>query len=246
MSSGGPFSAPDPPAQDVDDLAAAIRDAGLTLASLNLFAGDLTSGERGVLSHPDRAAELTANLPVAVGLAAKTGCTVLHALYGNVRSDLPPGVQDEHGVSMFHAAIRAASEIGATVVIEAMNPADAPMFPLHSTAAALRLIERVEERTGAHLGILYDAYHMQRAEGDLISTIRSVGHRFTHVQIADAPDRTPPGTGEIAYPRVLAALEETGYGGYVGLEYRPVGSSTENLAWASRWQDVEPSPGWCP
>lgn len=231
-----PFEESVPADAAVDAFATAVTDAGVSLAALNLFAGDLPAGDRGVLSHPDRAGEFAASVPVAVDLAGRLGCSVLHALYGNRRDDVPVKAQDELAEQMLATAADAAAGIGATVVVEAMNPADQPSFPLHSTGAALKLVDAVRRHTGAELGILYDVYHMQRAEGDLIATIREHGQRFAHVQIADAPDRTPPGTGEIAYPRVLEALEATGYGGFVGLEYRPVGSSAQSLAWVHAWR----------
>jgi len=231
-----PFDEPVPPDRAVDAFATAVTDAGVSLAALNLFGGDLPAGDRGVLSHPDRADEFAANVPVAVDLAGRLGCSVLHALYGNRRDDVPVEAQDELAAEMLAAAAGVAAEVGATVVVEAMNPTEQPRYALHSTNAALRLVDDVRRSTGAELGILYDVYHMQRAEGDLIATIREHGTRFCHVQIADAPDRTPPGTGEIAYPRVLEALRATGYSGVVGLEYRPVQSSTESLAWVNTWR----------
>lgn len=226
-----PFDEPSPPAATVDALANAVEHAGVRLGALNLYAGDLAAGDRGVLSYPERAAEFSASVPVAVELAGRLGCTVLHALYGKRREGLARQTQDGLAVEQLAAAAEAAARVGATVVVEAMNPKEQPDFPLHSTAQALACIERVRARTGAALGLLYDVYHMQRAEGDLIATIREYGSGFTHVQIADAPDRTPPGTGEIAFPRVLRALADSGYQGLVGLEYRPVGASVDSFGW---------------
>lgn len=236
-----PFAQPVPPNQAVEELVAAVTDAGVTLAALNLFAGDLSAGDRGVLSHPDRADQFLANLPVAVDLAGRLGCTLLHAMYGNRREDVAVAAQDELAMQMLTGAADAAAQIGATVVVEAMNPTDQPRFPLHSTRAAIDLVDAVERESGARLGILYDVYHMQRAEGDLIATIRAHGQRFSHVQIADAPDRTPPGTGEIAFPRVLEALEASGYDGFLGLEYRAIGSTVDSLAWVHDWQKRDPT-----
>lgn len=231
-----PFEEPVPADRAVDAFATAVTDAGVSLAALNLFAGDLLAGDRGVLSHPDRADEFGANVPVAVDLAGRLGCSVLHALYGLRRDDVPVEAQDGLATQMLATAADAAAEVGATVVVEAMNPAEQPSYPLHSTGAALQLVDAVRRSTGAELGILYDVYHMQRAEGDLIATIRKHGSQFSHVQIADSPDRTPPGTGEIAYSRVLEALGAAGYRGFVGLEYRPIRSSAESLAWVRAWQ----------
>jgi hydroxypyruvate isomerase len=69
-------------------------------------------------------------------------------------------------------------------------------------------------------------------EGNLVANLREHVGLIGHVQIADSPGRGEPGTGEIHYPYVLAALEELGYDGYVGLEYNPTTETTEeSLGW---------------
>ena len=77
----------------------------------------------------------------------------------------------------------------------------------------------------------YDLYHMQRMEGNLIATLREHIGRIGHIQVADSPERHEPGTGEIHYAHVLAALDALDYPGYVGLEYNPGGSSHESFSW---------------
>jgi hydroxypyruvate isomerase len=83
--------------------------------------------------------------------------------------------------------------------------------------------------------VQHDFYHMQRMEGNLVATLREYIALIGHVQIADSPGRGEPGTGEIHYPYVLAALEDLGYDGYVGLEYNPTTETTEeSLEWLSK------------
>jgi hydroxypyruvate isomerase len=74
-------------------------------------------------------------------------------------------------------------------------------------------------------------YHLQRTQGNLVETMRSVAERIGHVQIADSPDRHEPGTGEIEYGYVLSELDALGYTGYVGLEYRPSTRTEETFGW---------------
>ncbi|MGI8477419.1 MAG: TIM barrel protein, partial [Thermomicrobiales bacterium] len=80
-----------------------------------------------------------------------------------------------------------------------------------------------------------DIYHAQRMEGNLVATIRARVGLIGHVQIADSPARNQPGTGEINYPFVLNALDDAGYDGWVGLEYKPAGSTESSLAWLGEW-----------
>ena len=74
-------------------------------------------------------------------------------------------------------------------------------------------------------------YHLQRTQGNLVETMRSVADRIGHVQIADSPDRHEPGTGEIEFGFVLRELDELGYTGCVGLEYTPSAVTEDTLGW---------------
>ena len=86
---------------------------------------------------------------------------------------------------------------------------------------------------GAHdnIALQYDLYHMQMTEGDLIATMKRLLPRIGHVQFADAPGRHEPGTGEINFANVFAALDEAGYTGWVGAEYLPSGATADSLGW---------------
>src|SRR4051812_9031004 len=77
-----PFRTADPGPAEVDGLLGAIDRAGVRLVGLNLFGGDLAAGERGIISHPERTAQLRASLAVAARVAGATGCGVFNALYG--------------------------------------------------------------------------------------------------------------------------------------------------------------------
>jgi hydroxypyruvate isomerase len=111
------------------------------------------------------------------------------------------------------------------VLIEAVNTFENGPYLLSTTRQAAAFIAEVDR---PNVKLQYDAYHMQRMEGNLVATLREHIGAIAHVQVADSPDRGEPGTGEIDYPFVLAALEELGYGGYVGLEYVPTTAATED------------------
>jgi hydroxypyruvate isomerase len=97
-----------------------------------------------------------------------------------------------------------------------------------TTAEGLALIDE----TGApNFGLQYDCYHAQRSEGNIIATLRAQISRIKHVQLADSPGRNEPGTGELAYERILPVLDEIGYDGWVGLEYKPSRATPETLSW---------------
>src|SRR5579875_1967743 len=83
----------------------------------------------------------------------------------------------------------------------------------------------------ANLKYQYDVYHMQRMEGNLIDSLRRHIGMIGHIQVADSPERHEPGTGEIHYAHVLAAIDALNYPGYIGLEYNPASGSQASFAW---------------
>jgi hydroxypyruvate isomerase len=234
-----PFAVPIPLDKEVDALLRALDDAGVRLVGLNFDGGEMAAGDRGLASRPADSARFRANIDVTVGIAEATGCRVLNALYGNGVPDLDPRVQDELALVNLGLAARAAERCGATVVIEALNSHENPGYPLTSSDAALFVADRVRAEAGVgNVALLADFYHLARMGEDPLTVIdRHVG-RFGHVQIADAPGRGQPGTGEIPYPAVLNALRTAGYEGFVGLEYRPVGPSADSFGWLSSRENV--------
>jgi hydroxypyruvate isomerase len=202
----------------------AIATAGLSVALFNFDAGDMPAGDRGLLSDPDRADRFRANVPQALELAARLGTTQLNALVGLERS---PGERESQlrlaAENVAWAADQAA-QVGAEVLIEAVNTFENGPYLLSTTRQAAAFIERVDR---PNVRLQYDAYHMQRMEGNLVATITEFAPRIAHIQVADSPGRGEPGTGEINYPFVLDAIESLGYDGWIGLEYNPTTASTE-------------------
>ncbi|MEU8180260.1 TIM barrel protein [Micromonospora sp. NPDC049047] len=236
-----PFKRANPPREDLAALASEIRSAGLKLALLNLDGGDLVAGERGILSHPHAAERFRANLQSALWLAEKTGCAVLNALYGNRYPGLDENLADDLAVHHLAAASRAASDIGAEVVVEALNSEDCPAYPLVTPEAVVGLIEKVRIAEAAQIGYLYDVYHVAKMGIEPIGVVRDYGAYIGHVQVADFPGRGIPGSGSIRFPEVFAALRTAGYAGYIGAECHGADSiKSRDLA---RLMRVRPSGG---
>ena len=72
-----------------------------------------------------------------------------------------------------------------------------------------------------NVGLLYDIYHQQITEGNLIANITASIDKITHFHVADVPGRHEPGTGEINYRNVFKSISESGYEEFVGLEFWP-------------------------
>ncbi len=146
----------------------------------------------------------------------------------------PPGADSavlrQTLVSNLRFAAPRLEQAGIRLLIEPVSTRAIPGFYLQRTDQALSIIEEVG---CANLYLQYDVYHMQVMEGDLVPTIRANLDVIGHVQIADNPGRNEPGTGEINYAFLLGALDEMGYEGWVGCEYRPLAATIDGLGWAS-------------
>jgi hydroxypyruvate isomerase len=114
------------------------------------------------------------------------------------------------------------------LLIEPINTLDIPGFFLSGTEQAVQIISDVRSD---NLFIQYDIYHMQVMEGDIARTLQKHLPRIAHVQLADNPGRNEPGTGEINYPFLFRHLDQIGYRGWIGCEYKPRTSTAEGLGW---------------
>ena len=226
-----PFAQLVPEPADVDRLVDAVGDANVRLVLLGLAEGDVAAGQHGLVALPDERSRFRDHLAAAMFIADRLGCRALNALYGNPPEGIAPSLVQDVAVMNLALAARQAREIGAKVVLESLNPVDFPRYGLHLTRESLAVIDRVQVESGQEVKLLFDVYHVQRTEGDLLARIAAHADRFGHVQIADAPGRLRPGTGEIAFERVLPALEAAGYTGYVGLEYRPSPDPADTFSW---------------
>jgi hydroxypyruvate isomerase len=218
-----------PRGEDLGAVEAAVRDAGVRVVLLNFDAGDMPAGDRGLLSDPARHHRFRDNVPVALDLARRLGCRRLNALAGHALADVDAEAQLGLAAANVAWAADQARDIGARVLIEAVNTFENGPYLLPTTRAAAAFVDRVGRE---NVALQYDAYHMQRMEGNLVATLREHLDRIAHIQVADSPDRGEPGTGEIDYAFVLGAVERLGYDGYVGLEYNPTTERTEDsLDW---------------
>jgi hydroxypyruvate isomerase len=217
-----------PSGEDLREVESTIKDSGHTVALFNFDAGDMPAGDRGLLSDPERQEQFRHNVPVALELASSLGCRKLNALVGH---EIPQVAREEQMIlareNVAWAADRA-SEYGIEVLVEAVNTFENGPYLLSTTAQAVEFVRSVGRE---NVKLQYDVYHMQRMEGNLVANLREHIGLVGHVQVADSPGRGEPGTGEINYPYVLAMLDDSGYEGYVGLEYIPTTPMTEESFW---------------
>ena len=213
---------------DAADLAARLKANGLRLVLFNLPAGNWAAGERGIAIYPNLVPEFRESVARAVRYAKALGCTQLHCLAGTAPTGADHRTMRKTYVDNLSFAARALADEGMTLLIEPINTRDVKNYFLDSTAKAADVIESV---AAPNLRLQYDVYHMQIMEGDLAPTIGRHLPLIRHIQIADTPGRTEPGTGEINFPFIFEYLDDIGYRGWVGCEYKPRTSTYDSLAW---------------
>jgi hydroxypyruvate isomerase len=218
---------------DVWRLADLLASNGLELILHNLPAGDWARGERGIGCHPDRVAEFRAGVDRAIEYATVLGCPRVNCLAGI----LPAGVTAERGratlIENFRYAAGMLAAAGIGLLLEPVNSRDVPGFFVDRTRPALEIIEAVGAK---NLKLQYDIYHAQVMEGDLARTIETELARIGHIQLADNPGRQEPGTGEINFPFLFRRIDELGYAGWIGCEYKPRATTEAGLDWLHAYQ----------
>ncbi|WP_138436028.1 hydroxypyruvate isomerase [Marinobacter shengliensis] len=212
-----------------EQLAEQLREQGLTQVLFNLPPGDWQAGERGIACLPDRVEEFRAGVDQGITYARVLGNRQLNCLAGLKPADLDEQIAWETLVANVQYAADRFAEAGLTLCLEAINSrVDMPGFMLDTTGKVMALIEELD---ADNVRLQYDVYHMQIMEGDVIRTMECLLPWIGHIQFADNPGRHEPGTGEINFSNVFAALDQMGYQGWVSAEYRPSLVTEDTLSW---------------
>jgi 2-dehydrotetronate isomerase len=220
------------------DVAARIADSGLQCISLNASPGDTARGDWGFAIDATRRDALLASVDQAIDYAEACACNHIHVMAGvvpahshsgagAVTAALAAGAEATYIEHLSLAAQRARAA-GKTIVIEPLNPIDRPGYFLSTLAQARRIIDAI---AADNIAIMFDVYHVQMTEGNIIARFKQHRDAIAHVQIADVPGRHEPGSGEINFPFVLNELLATGYDGWIGCEYAPRDGSVAGLHW---------------
>lgn len=211
-----------------EDVARWLKEHQLKNVLFNMPPGDWAQGERGMASLPGRETEFRASVETALTYARALGTPRLHLMAGL----LPPNADRERHRAVYvenirHAARRLAGE-GLTLVLEPINTRDIPGYFINTQAEAHAIREEVGE---SNVKIQMDFYHVQIVEGDVAMKLRRYFADVGHVQIAGVPDRHEPDEGELNNAYLMTVLDELGYDGWVGCEYRPRGRTEDGLGW---------------
>ena len=167
--------------------------------------------------------EFRDGLREAARYAKALNCSDVHIMSGVTTP------QDESApayVSNLEYAVKYLEDQGLRALIEVICPQAMPGYYMSDFSKAQQVLE-----TFTSVGLILDLYHAQLLTGDAAGVLAQCYDRTVHVQIADNPGRHEPGTGTMDFAALFAALEQRGYRGWIGCEYRPSGTTVESLEW---------------
>ncbi|WP_342619462.1 2-oxo-tetronate isomerase [Rhodoferax sp. GW822-FHT02A01] len=216
------------------DIARRLQDNGLQQVLFNAPPGDWNAGERGIACLPGREAEFREGFQRALDYAKVLDCPRIHVMAGLVQANADFASLRATYLANLSWAASAASNVGRDVLIEPINSRDIPGFYLNRQDVAHSIVQEVG---ASNLKVQMDLYHCQIVEGDLAMKLRHYlpTGRVGHLQIAGVPQRNEPDLGEINHDYLFALLDELGYAGWIGCEYRPAnkeaGGTSAGLGW---------------
>lgn len=214
------------------ELRARLDDNGLQQVLINSPAGDRSKGERGFACVPGKEAIFRDSIEQALDYAVALGRPRVHVMGGMPPKDQPI----DTALALYAANLAWAGEkalaAGVKLVIEPLNPRDAPGYVLRTQERGAAIAAAIGRD---RLGLQFDIYHCQIAQGDVTTRLAALMPAIDHMQLADVPGRHEPGTGEIGWDYVFRRIDELGYGGWIGCEYTPLGDTADGLAWRRRY-----------
>jgi hydroxypyruvate isomerase len=219
------------------ELAQRLADCGLQQVLFNAPPGQFDAGDRGLACLSSRQSEFRRGLlEEALPYALALKCPRIHVMAGLVPAGAERAALREVYIANLAWAAAEAASVGVDVLIEPINTRDIPGYLLNRQDDAHRIVDEV----GApNLKVQMDLYHCQIVEGDVAMKLRKYlpSGRVGHIQIAGVPDRHEPDRGELNYSYLLSLIDELGWDGHVGCEYRPAGRTSDGLGWIDRQRD---------
>lgn len=170
----------------------------------------LTTGSK---EHMDR---FLAGVKDSVEVAQRVNTKVCTIVPGVEARNVPHGVQTANVIEAFKRACELCEKTGLTMVLEPLNWRDHPGLFVRYSDHAYTIMKGVGHPC---CKILFDIYHQQASEGNLIDNINRCWDEIAYFQIGDNPGRREPGTGEINYRNVFKHIHGRGFTGILGMEH---------------------------
>ena len=199
-------------------VAGKLRDNHLENVVYNMPPGNWSAGERGIASIPGREDEFRAGVAKALAYAPALGVKRLHAMAGIPPAGADPAACRATLIENLKFAAAQLAPHNITLLLEAINTRDMPGFFVSTQADSFAVWAAVD---APNLKMQMDCYHMQIMEGDLAIKLTRYAPQCGHIQIAGVPERHEPDTGEVRYEYIFQLLDDIGYDGWIGCEYKP-------------------------
>ncbi len=187
---------------------------------------DTTAGLKHAVGNPQDREAFLADLKNELPSMQKLECSQLIMMSGNVVPGLSRQAQHQSCVEGLKRAAEVVDEKGVTLLLENIDPEENPRYFLTSVAEGLEIIGEVNH---PQVKFLYDFFHEQIAEGNLIEKLEKHIDRVGLLHIADVPGRHQPGTGEINYLNIYKKLAQLKYDRYLAMEFLPSGDPVATL-----------------
>lgn len=205
--------------KDIDAIAQQTQAFNVTVAGM--------VGTSGKLVDPNLQDRLVEEVRSSLEVAKRLGCRTLIATTGDELPDVPRAKQHDSVVAGLKKVAPLAEQAGMVLVLEPLNLlVDHQGYYLSTSSEGFDIIRQVDSPA---VRLLFDVYHQQVTEGNVTANMLANLDLIGHVHVADVPGRHEPGTGELNYGNICRMLQDAGYDGYVGLEFRPTKSSLEVL-----------------
>lgn len=207
--------------KDLDAIKKALDETGLEV-------GVMQGNTDGRMVDPKDNDKYVAGVMKSIEAAKKLNVKHLFLMSDIMKEDrsveeAPYAISDAEKLSSTLSVLRRvapyAEQNGITFVIEPLNTTvDHRGYSLCHSRPAYEIIRQVGCK---NIRALYDAYHMQIMEGNIIDSLKEGIDAIGYFHVADVPGRFEPGTGELNYKNILAALKDLGYTGNIGFEFEP-------------------------
>ncbi len=201
----------------------------MEMIGLNTFPGNPELGLRGLCAIPGREGEARQAINQAMDYAVAISCKNIHVMAGITSHE---NAHETFADNLRYACNQVKDE-NITIVIEPLNTRDIPGYFLTSTVQAKQLIEEVGAK---NLKIMFDCYHVEIMEGNILERLEASLDDVGHIQFASVPGRNEPDTGSLDYREVFGYLRDRGYHRPLGAEYIPLGSTEAGLGWMTGLQ----------
>ena len=205
-----------------------LEENRLKLVLINVDADDLLQGGEGLAAVPEKRSRFREAVAQTIEYAQILKPEVINVLPGRSNDIGKREKYRQTFIENLAFALDAFSPLGIKTVFEAVNTYDMPGFIVHNGQQMLDILNQLKH---SHLFLQYDIYHMQMMEENVKTFISQYADKIGHIQFADVPGRGQPGTGQIDFDRLFNVIDQSGYKGWAGAEYKPTTATPDSLGW---------------